>query len=228
MELLEKNKNSKFAYSTIPTIIAILKDYEKRLTELELFNKDEIIEEIKKVEVSTQTIEPVFVVDEVKLTYLNAEMLKLNNQEYAIDKDIKSLEDLEVSEDDVISVCTDISKQVIETTPDLIKCGSWKVDDHTCNDCIKVQAKSYTKAKKQIEKERSAQLKLIKSKQKQLIKEEQKQLELKLKNIKKNRNENYGLNEDRQTMMKEEIKRISDEYSKTGKVNSTFNISMFV
>jgi hypothetical protein len=161
----------------------------------------------------------------------------LSQQNTTLNDEIVTLQDLEDQEDvmdslsDTSSVCTEACKHLIKEIPvnDMVQMGTWKVESDSCKDCIKKRAKAYRKVKQQNEKDRAKQMKQIKQKQKELIKLDQKQLQIKLKNLKKGRPENYGLDDTmtKQDKMRDELRKIAKGY--TDLDNTTqFNIQMFV
>jgi hypothetical protein len=161
------------------------------------------------------------------------EKLRANRDESTVLNDeLETLDDIvngiDCDDEDSESVCTEACKEIlIEAKTNDVQIGTWKLSEQNCNSCVKTQAKAYRKEKKRVDKERATKQKEIKAKQKEIIKEEQKALQTKLKNLKKGRDENYGIEINRQSEMKKELQKLATDYSSMDKT-STFNINMYI
>jgi hypothetical protein len=229
MEHIKKNMKSRKITNIMPHIVTVLEQYEERIKSLELLNQspppvvpDEIINEKEHI-IQPEIVNPI-------IAELTSKMSQLANDSVILNDEIETLDNLENEEDDIDdnqSVCTDVCREIL-TDAELIQAGRWKVDAEMCNGCVKVNAKSYQKEKVKNEKARAKQLKAVKEKQKELIKLDQAALATRLKNLKKGRPEDYGIDNDKQQQMKEELQRLADAYQKGEKTDSQFRIQMFL
>ena len=154
---------------------------------------------------------------------MSSEVVTLNDE-------LVTLQNIADEEDEAESVaesdCTEICREMLkEVSPEVQRCGTWSVLDENCNSCVKTRAKAYKKAKKEIAKEQAAQQKKIKEAQKKLLKQEQKMLAQRLKNLKKGRDENYGIDYDHQAKMKAELRKIAQ--NRAGVDDKPFIIQMY-
>lgn len=196
--------------------------------ECKVINTREQVEDID-VEIPDE-IDPIMV-------ELQAKLCRMNNEADVLTMELETLREIEEAEDptdeaddddDVSSVCTVDCREMIKTIrPEMERIGSWSVVEEQCDGCAKVQIKKYKAEKKRKEKERAKAQQAIKQKQKDLIKEEQRELAIKLKNIKKGRAENHGLDNNRQTQMREELRKLATDYQKLDNPG-VFNINMYV
>lgn len=256
MDELIRHANSKRASNTTPHIIRILQEHSERLLKLEAMLKISTYgdpqefsnkqEEDKPVVISTKTKEVKFepiemdepeeiVPDSINplIVELQEKLCRITNEADVLAMELETLNDLEdettieEDNDDASSVCTADCREMIKIAkPELERIGSWQVDEE-CNDCTKKKIKLYKNEKKKKDKERAKAQALIKQKQKDLIKAEQKSLQLKLNNIKKGRAEEYGIDTNRQTKMREELKKLATDYDDLNK-GSHFSINMYV
>jgi hypothetical protein len=165
---------------------------------------------------------------------LQEKLCRITNEADVLTMELETLRDLEEEttiededDDDASSVCTTDCKEMIKIArPELERIGSWQVDED-CKDCTKKKIKLYKNEKKKKDKERAKAQNAIKQKQKELIKAEQKELQMKLNNIKKGRAEEYGLDVNRQTQMRAELKKLASDYDSIDK-GSHFSINMYV
>jgi hypothetical protein len=188
--------------------------------------KFEPIEMNEPDEIVPDSINPLIVELQEKLCRITneADVLTMELETLNGIEDDPTIED---ENDDASSVCTADCREMIKVVkPELERIGSWQVDEE-CNDCTKKKIKLYKNEKKKKDKERAKAQALIKQKQKDLIKSEQKSLQLKLNNIKKGRAEEYGIDTNRQTKMREELKKLATDYDDLNK-GSHFSINMYV
>jgi hypothetical protein len=227
-EILKQCKDHKIDVERV--VVEVVED------EKEEIKGDDFEIEIKEIEEELQAIvEPVEPdLPNPLISELTDKLSDLTNQNIILGDEIRSIERLEDEDDDILSLtdtesqCTDACAALLTENADIMKVGSWKCEDELCNGCIKTRAKAFKKEKKEMEKKRAKELKEIKKRQKELIKEEQKQLSIRLKNLKKNRDENYGIDMTRQEQMKRELQKIADDYQKLGASNASFNVQLFV
>lgn len=230
MNQLKQNSKSRKLTNIVPHMITVLEQLEERIKKLEL---NEVVQPvihdpiINEVEIEKEhVIEPEIV--NPMIAELTNKLSELSNDNVILNDEIQTLTEIENEEDDDdVSVCTDACREIL-TEAELIQAGRWKVDSELCNGCIKVNTKTYQKEKQMREKERAKQLKMVKEKQKDLIKMDQALLATRLKNLKKNRPEDYGIDNTKQQQMKEELRRLADAYQKGESTNSQFKISMYL
>lgn len=220
-------------------LLKVLADFEQKKVdpEIQVLEIKTFEDEVKEIEQELEAVKDEPVEPELPnplIAELASKLSDLANQNITLGDELRTLERLEDEEDifdmsisDTESVCTDACRELLKDA-DIVQCGTWDVEKEMCGGCIKLNAKAYAKEKKKIEKERNKQLKLIKQKQKDLIKMEQKQLSIRLKNLKKNRPEDYGIEKDAQSEMKEELRKLADAYQKGEKSNSNFKINMYL
>lgn len=232
MNQLKQNSKSRKLTNIVPHMITVLEQLEERIKKLELNEvvqpviHDPIINEVEVEIEKEHVIEPEIV--NPMIAELTNKLSELSNDNVILNDEIQTLTEIENEEDDDdVSVCTDACREIL-TEAELIQAGRWKVDSELCNGCIKVNTKTYQKEKQMREKERAKQLKMVKEKQKDLIKMDQALLATRLKNLKKNRPEDYGIDNTKQQQMKEELRRLADAYQKGESTNSQFKISMYL
>lgn len=251
MEQLIKNQNSRRASNIAPHVVSVLQEHSERLLKLEAMMKinnqqqqqpkeeeEELEIEIPEPPAIRNTPEPEPEPEpsiNPLIVELQSKLCRITNEADVLTMELNTLKELEDEEEteteideDNVSVCTVECREMIkEIKPEMQKIGSWTIDDQ-CDGCTKKKVKEYKIAKKKKEKERAKAQKAIKLKQQQLIKEEQAQLQKKLKNLKKGREEGYGLDEIKQQQLKEELRKLATDYSKIDNNNSHFSINMYV
>jgi hypothetical protein len=254
MEELRNNIRSKKASNVSPHILSVLEEHADRIIRLEaliLLNRTseiltiespqqpvvkddiEIIEEVIDNEIEIDELEHIIEPEIINplIAELNEKLSQLANENVILNDEIDTLGNIEDEMDDTMSdnqsVCTEACREMLADA-DIVKCGKWRVNDEMCNGCIKVNAKSYRKEKKIMDKQRAKELKEVKEKQKQLIKIEQRTLATRLKNIKKSRPEDYGIDTTKQEQMKAELRKLADAYQKGESTNSNFRIQMYL
>lgn len=163
------------------------------------------------------------------LNNLISELQVMESQKIEIDKEVDDL-DVSAMEDDFDSASmvtadyeTPENKKILETNPEVI-IGKWKAQDISCNKCIKTRMKTYDKAKKQKIKDQKLKLKKIKKLQSKLLGREAKLIKMKMKDVQRGRQTDYGVEVDENEKLRRDIKKMVEDPS----LDSKFAINLYL
>jgi hypothetical protein len=163
---------------------------------------------------------------------LSLRLSELDEKFKKIDDDESLLEQTIVDEggnSDNETTCTDDCRKLVEERFELGIIGKWTVDENCCKDCIKVQAKSYTKQKKERKKEALTKVKEVNSLQKDILTMEQESLRERISQLngvkEKSAKVRFGVDPKKNENLREALKKRIEE----GKGDtSPFQINMFL
>jgi hypothetical protein len=199
--------------------------------EPEVVSTPEVVPKPEELPVPVVVPEPEVVlepeIDTTEVDRLEELIREMEGRTREINTDILALDDdLELSMDDSISVCTEDCREMVQDikATDITPMGAWIVENEKCGSCTKQQLKAYKKAKQAADKQRAKDAKSIKEAQKRLVKEEMKALQTRLKNIKKGRDVSYGVDQIKQDALRAELRKVAE-----GKMSqSEFKIQMYL